>query len=457
MTDQFSFPKEFMWGAATAAYQIEGAVAVDGRGASIWDTFSHTLGKIENDDHGDVACDHYHRWQDDIALMQQLNLNAYRFSVAWSRILPEGKGQVNQAGLDFYSRLVDGLLEANIVPFLTLYHWDLPQALQDDGKGWLSRSIVDHFVNYADVVSRALGDRVKHWTTFNEPWVFSWSGHYFGEDAPGTFDDIHAALTTTHHALVAHGKTVPVLRSNVPNSSIGIVLDINVAEPGTNSPADRAATERFDGFQNRWYLEPLFDGQYPEDMSQLFSVNMPKIQPDDMQTIATPIDYLGINFYRRSVIVQGNEVPPVNYARVSPNGDYTDMDWEVSPHGLYDILRYVYENYHPQQLYVTENGAAFQDEISADGEIHDPLRKDYLKRHIEQVQRAINDGIPVNGYFVWSLMDNFEWAYGYGKRFGLIYVDYATQKRTIKNSGFYYANIRTNSNKSGDISGRKSS
>jgi beta-glucosidase len=441
MLEKPLFPRDFVWGAATAAYQIEGAVGEDGRGKSIWDTFAHTPGMIENGDTGDIACDHYHRWQEDIDLMKAIQLDAYRFSIAWSRIMPEGRGKVNQAGLDFYSRLVDGLLEAGITPYITLYHWDLPQALQDEGGGWQRRGIVDDYLAYADVMSRALGDRVQHWTTFNEPWVFSWSGYYFGEDAPGWKGGVRAALTTTHHALLAHGKALSILRANVRDARVGIVLDMNMAEPATDRPEDAAAAARFNGFQNRWYLDPLFKGSYPADMLALYGDQVPDIHDGDLEAIHVPMDYLGVNFYRRSVMTAGEEVPPVNYQRVSPEGDYTEMGWEVSPHGLYDILKFVHDHYDVPALYVTENGAAFQDEVSADNRIHDVRRVDYLERHFAQAHRAIADGIPLKGYFVWSLLDNFEWAIGYRARFGLIYVDYATRQRIIKDSGYYLAQV----------------
>ena len=445
MPDKLKFPEKFVWGAATAAYQIEGAIDEDGKGKSIWDTFSHQAGKIDNGETGDVACDHYHRWQEDIALMKQLHLDAYRFSIAWARILPDGRGKVNQAGLDFYSQLVDGLLDAGITPYVTLYHWDLPQALQDDGDGWQRRAIVEDFSKYTDIVSRHLGDRVKHWTTFNEPWVFSWSGYYFGEDAPGWRNGIQAALSTTHHAFLAHGKAVPIIRANVPDANVGIVLDMNVAEAASDSEADIQAAEHFMGFQNRWYLDPLFKGTYPADMWQLYAEQVPYVEDGDLQQISVPIDYLGINFYRRSVIASGDEVPPVNYQRVSPDdSQYTAMEWEVSPQGLYDILHYVHENYAVPALYITENGAAFADEVSDDGQVHDETRVDYLRQHFSQAQRAIDDGIPLKGYFVWSLMDNFEWALGYDKRFGLIYVDYPTQTRIIKDSGYFLAQVAAN-------------
>ncbi|QBD74509.1 beta-glucosidase [Ktedonosporobacter rubrisoli] len=435
------FPGNFIWGAATAAYQIEGAIDEDGKGKSIWDIFSHTPGKIEHGDTGDIACDHYHRWQEDIALMRQLHLDAYRFSIAWPRILPRGRGAVNQAGLDFYSRLVDGLLEAGITPFVTLYHWDLPQALQDEGDGWQRRGIIEDFVQYTDIVTRRLGDRVKQWTTFNEPCVFTWGGYVFGEDAPGWRKSPRAALTALHHVFLAHGAAAQVIRTNVADSQVGIVLDINVAEPASAASEDIAAAYRFDGYQNRWFLDALLRGEYPSDMLELFASELPEIRAGDMQQMCVPLDYLGINTYRRSVIAQGNELAPVNYRRVQPPGEYTHIGWEVYPKGIYDILKYVHKGYKPAKLYITENGAAFIDEVSADGRIHDERRVAYLREYLSYVQRAMSEGVPVAGYFVWSLMDNFEWAVGRDKRFGIIYVDYPTQQRIIKDSGYFYAQL----------------
>jgi len=435
------FPEGFLWGAATAAYQIEGAVTEGGRGKNIWDTFTHTPGAIKNGENGDIACDHYHRWREDIALMQQLNLDAYRFSIAWSRIFPQGRGTVNLAGLDFYSRLIDGLLEAGIQPFVTLYHWDLPQALQDEGKGWLRRGIVEDFVRYTDVVTRALGDRVKHWTTFNEPGVFTWGGYVLGEDAPGWRMQPGAALTALHHVFLAHGASAQVIRENVPQSQVGIVLDINVAEPASEAPEDVAAALRFDGMQNRWFLDALLRGEYPADMVALFGEQMPRIETGDMQRMAVPLDYLGINIYRRSVIAHGDELVPVNYCRVLPPGEHTLMGWEVYPKCIYDILKYVNERYSPPKIYITENGIALPDEVSPDGHVHDERRIAYLRDHLTYLQRAIAEGVPVRGYFVWTLMDNFEWALGFEPRFGLIYVDHQTQQRIMKDSGYFYADI----------------
>jgi beta-glucosidase len=433
-------PADFTIGAATAAYQIEGAVAEDGRGESIWDRFTHTPGVIADGQTGDVACEHYHRWREDIALMTQLNLNAYRFSIAWPRIIPEGRGKANEAGLAFYDRLVDGLLEAGIAPFVTLYHWDLPQTLQDDG-GWLRRGIVDDYLAYVDVVTRRLGDRVKSWTTFNELWTFTWWGYAFGEDAPGLKLGAKGALAAGHHALLAHGKAVPLIRANVPGAKAGIVLDLNASTPASERPEDIAATRRFDGCQNRWYLDALFRGGYPADMLGVYADLAPDIRNGDMAVIATPVDYLGVNVYRRSVIADGVDVPPVNFTRIKPPGAYTTMGWEVYPQALYDILAYVQDNYAPGDLYITENGAAFTDVVGPDGAIVDWDRARYMVAHLEQAARAIQAGIPLKGYFAWTLMDNFEWACGFSQRFGLIHVEYETQRRRIKLSGEIFAEI----------------
>ncbi len=434
------FPKDFVWGSATASYQIEGAINEDCRGQTIWDTFSHTPGKISDGTNGDIACDHYHRYKEDVALMRELQLKAYRFSVAWSRILPQGRGQVNQVGLDFYNRLVDTLLASNITPYITLYHWDLPQALQDEG-GWLRRGIIEDYLEYADSVSQSLGDRVKHWTTLNEPWVFSWEGHYSGEDAPGLKLGAKGALATTHHALLAHGQAVPLIRNNVKDAQVGIVLDLNDVEPATQSPEDIAAAKRFEGCQNRWYLDAVFRGRYPEDMLEVYRHELPDIQRGDLESIAVPIDYLGVNFYRRSVMANGTDLAPVNIKRISPEGsEYTEMGWEVSPRGFYNILKFVHENYHPKALYVTENGAAFTD-VLHEGKVQDVRRVSYLREHLAQLSQAIDDGIPLKGYFVWSFFDNFEWAYGYSKRFGIVHVDYKTQQRTIKDSGYFLSEV----------------
>ncbi|MFN8373442.1 MAG: GH1 family beta-glucosidase [Anaerolineae bacterium] len=434
------FPKDFIWGTATAAYQIEGASNEDGRGASIWDVFADTPGKILDGSSGDIACDHYHRWRDDVALMQSLNLNGYRFSIAWSRILPEGRGRVNQAGIDFYSRLVDGLLETGITPFVTLYHWDLPQALQDDGKGWLRRGIADDFAAYADVISRALGDRVKHWITLNEPFIFSMLGHLFGTHAPGIQDMPNVALTVSHHALLAHGKAVPVLRANVKDAQVGATMYLQYVEPASDKPEDIAAAQRYHDFVNAWYLEPLFKGSYPKDISEAFSFFLPPIEPGDLQTINAPLDFLGVNFYERRIVKEGDEQPFINVSFVKTDLPRTGFDWEIYPPAIYGILKRVYQDYAPKAIYITESGTSVPDVLEGD-EVHDPVRAQYLKDYFEQAARAIQEGVPLKGYFVWSLLDNFEWAEGFTQRFGVVYVDYPTQRRIVKDSGKYLAQV----------------
>ena len=439
------FPDNFLWGAATAAYQIEGAVHEDGRGPSIWDTFSHTPGKVHNGDTGDVACDHYHRWQEDVALMKRLGLQAYRFSIAWPRILPEGTGAINPRGLDFYDKLVDALLAANITPFVTLYHWDLPQALQDQG-GWTNRETANAFAEYAGIVVHRLGDRVKHWITLNEPWVSAFMGHALGEHAPG-LQKYPAALQAAHHLLLGHGLAVPRIRDAAPDSQVGITLNLSPAIPLSDSQEDRDAVQRFDGFLNRWFLDPVFGRGYPEYMVSLYSIFSPKLNGGDPQTIAAPIDFLGINYYfpiavRAASILKN----PLRFETLTPEDatkmglDLTAMDWPVVPQGLSDLLQRVQRDYNPPAIYITENGAAFDDEV-IDGDVHDERRIAYLREHFKAAHQALEAGVPLRGYFVWSLLDNFEWAHGYSKRFGVVYVDYATQQRIPKASAEWYRQV----------------
>lgn len=437
-------PPGFLVGAATCAYQIEGAPTANGKGESIWDRFTKRPGVIIDGSSGDIACDHYHRMREDIVLMKQLGLSAYRFSTAWTRIIPDESEVVNQAGLDFYARLIDGLLEADIAPFLTLYHWDLPQYLQDRG-GWYNRETANRFANYADIVSRKFGDRVKHWTTLNEPWTFCWSGYATGEDAPGVSDGARGGLVSSHHALLAHGLAVPLIRANAPKASVGVVFDLNVVTPATTSVSDVEAAKRFDGAQNRWFLDAVFRGEYPEDMLNLCDDILPEIEDIDNQIIAAPIDYLGVNIYRRSIMAAGTELPPLNFQRINPPGNYSAVNYEIWPECVYDILHYVHENYHPNEIFISENGLALTNEIVSDeGEIHDPVRGKYIVDHLSQIERAANDGIPVKGYFIWTLMDNFEWAYGYTVPFGIVHVDFKTQRRRIKDSGKIYSIVAKN-------------
>lgn len=438
-----NFPADFRWGAATASYQIEGAVHEDGRGESIWDRFCATPGKVLNNENGDVACDHYHRYREDIQLMQELGLKAYRFSIAWPRILPMGKGQVNAAGLDFYDRLVDAVLAAGIEPFVTLYHWDLPQALQDEVGGWASRETAYAFAEYADVVSRRLGDRVHQWITLNEPYCSAFLGHESGEHAPGLRDS-RVAWQASHHLLLAHGLAVPLLRKNGDaQTRVGITLNFSPMEPATDSQEDRLLAQAGDGKLNRWFLDPIFRGSYPEDMLNVLPMLgdfVPKMEAGDAAIIGRPVDFLGVNYYYRMVIRQSPGGKFGTYETVNPEGsEYTEMGWEVYPKGLYDLLTRFHKEYQIPAFYVTENGAAFPDTLSEDGHVHDPRRVHYLREHFNQAHIAMSEGAPLKGYFVWSLMDNFEWALGYSKRFGIVYVDYPTQKRIVKDSGQWYS------------------
>jgi len=446
MTRAFDFPAEFVWGAATSSYQIEGAWNEDGKGESIWDRFSHTPGRIKNGDTGDVACDHYHRWPEDVALMQTLGLQAYRFSVSWPRILPAGRGAVNPAGLDFYDRLVDELLEAGIKPFVTLYHWDLPQALQKEG-GWPARSTAEAFVEYADVLSRRLGDRVTHWITHNEPAVTAYTAHLHGAHAPGV-QDMATALRVAHHLLLSHGWAVDVLRRNSPGAEVGITLNINYSVPASPSAADADRARRHDGMWYRWFLDPLAGRPYPADVradrvseGALSPDGLAVVQPGDMETIAVPIDFLGVNYYRREVFrdqaAEGN-LPRVVFEWPKSDTYWTEMGWEIYPEGLYHVLMRLHHEYEIPKLFITENGCSFSDGPAEDGRVHDQRRIDYLRAHFAAAGQAIKHGAPLAGYFVWSLFDNFEWAHGYSQRFGIIWVDFETGQRIPKDSALWY-------------------
>lgn len=444
---RIEFPKDFIWGVATSSYQIEGAWDEDGKGESIWDRFSHTPGKIEDGSNGDVACDHYHRWAEDVALMASLGLQSYRFSISWPRVLPEGRGAINQAGLDFYSRLVDGLLEAGILPFPTLYHWDLPQALQDEG-GWPARSTAEAFAEYADVVSRNLGDRVKHWITHNEPWVPAFVGYMEGRHAPGV-QDWSTALSASHHLLLSHGKAVPIIRSNSPGAEVGITLNLSSAMPASPSAADYAAFRHFDGFLNRWFLDPLYGRRYPADMvdtyvsrGQLPADGMSFVQDGDLDAISDHTDFLGVNYYIRQVLrddAAEENLPQTVF--VAPESEWTEMGWEVYPNGLYELLTRLHLDYRPSKIYITENGASYSDGPDSDGRVRDQRRVDFLRGHLEAAHRAIQTGVPLAGYYAWSLMDNFEWARGYAQRFGIVWVDYDSQQRIPKDSALWYKDV----------------
>ncbi len=435
-----TFPQDFLWGSATASYQIEGAWQEGGKGASIWDRFSHTPGKVVNGDTGDVACDHYRRWPQDIALMKILGLQTYRFSIGWPRIFPNGTGKVNPAGLDFYSRLVDELLAAEIRPFVTLYHWDLPQALEDRG-GWPARETAYAFADYAEAVARRLGDRVKDWITLNEPWVSAWLGYKTGEHAPGR-QNLNDTFLAAHHLLLGHGLAVPVIRRDSPDAQVGITLNLSVHYPASDSEADAEAAQLSDGTGNRWFLDPVNKGSYPQDVIDAMGLDMSFVELGDMPTIAAPTDFLGINYYTRH-IARSDKVPEAKNAKQTlfPGEEQTEMGWEVHPESLYVLLRRLSKDYTFPAYYITENGCAYVDEVNEAGEVDDPKRIAYLKGHFEAAQQAITEGTPLRGYFVWSLMDNFEWAFGYTKRFGIVYVDYPTQKRTPKASAKWYSEV----------------
>jgi beta-glucosidase len=429
---------EFRWGTATAAYQIEGAATEDGRGESIWDRFCATPGKVRNGDTGAVACDFYHRYREDVALMRDLGLDAFRFSIAWPRVLPTGRGRVNEAGLDFYDRLVDALLEAGIEPLATLYHWDLPQALEDRG-GWTSRATVDAFAAYTDVVAARLGDRVRDWVTVNEPWVAAWLGYGRGIHAPGRASDADA-ISASHHLLLAHGAAAETLRRRSPGARVGIALNLTHVDPASDTDGDRQAARALDGEMNRWYLDPVFRGEYPADQLERFERHLPRLEASDLTSMRAPLDFLGVNYYTRFVVQTNGSAGGPAYVD-DPRARRTAMDWEIYPEGLYDLLRRLDAEYDAPAIAVTENGAAFGDVRDTDGAVRDPEREAYLAEHVDAVARAVAAGVPVDGYFVWSLLDNFEWAYGYSKRFGLVYVDYTTQERVPKTSFRWYRDL----------------
>ncbi|MGW8760531.1 GH1 family beta-glucosidase [Streptomyces albidoflavus] len=437
--DLSGLPAGFTWGVATAAYQIEGAVAEDGRAPSIWDTFSHTPGKVAGGDTGDVACDHYHRWPEDLALMKRLGVDSYRLSIAWPRVHPQGDGPVNEAGLAFYDRLVDALLEAGITPNVTLYHWDLPQALQDRG-GWPARETAEHFAAYASTVAERLGDRVSRWATLNEPLCSAWIGHLEGTMAPG-LRDIDAAVKASYHLLLGHGLAARAVRAASPHAKIGIVNNLSTVYAATDSEADQAAARRMDGHTNRWWLDPVHGRGFPADMREVYGVDLPE-RPGDLDTIAQRLDWIGLNYYFPAVVADDPDAPHPHIRTVRREGvPRTGMDWEIEAGGLEELLLRLTREYGAQSIYVTENGSAFPDTVAPDGSVHDPERTAYLQDHLAACARAARAGAPVDGYYAWSLLDNFEWAYGYDKRFGLVHVDYPTQRRTMKTSGHTYARL----------------
>jgi beta-glucosidase len=434
------FPDGFLWGAATSAYQIEGSPLADGAGPSNWHRFAHTPGRTLNGWNGDVACDHYRRWREDVALMRTLGLGAYRFSLSWSRILPDGLGRVNPKGLDFYSRLIDALLENGIMPMATLFHWDLPAALDDLG-GWLNPDARHWFADYAALVFEAFDDRVPWWCTINEPWVVVDAGYLFGVNAPG-HRNLYETPIASHHLLRAHAEAVRRYRS-IGRNRIGVVLNLEPKEPASARAEDLAAVERADVWMNRAFVEPLTEGRYPEALADLFGDAWPRWPEEEVDALRERCDFVGLNWYTRAITKHDPSNPPLNAARVHPPGaEITETGWEVHAPSLLRTLRWMRERFGETPILITENGAAFPDPpAAADGRVDDPRRVSYLREHLRAVSQAIREGIPVRGYFAWSLLDNFEWHSGYSKRFGLIHVDFESQRRTIKSSGHFYGDV----------------
>lgn len=426
------FPQGFTFGVATSSYQIEGGAHEDGRGPSIWDTFCAQPGRISDGSNGDVACDHYHLWERDLDLIAGLGVDAYRFSVAWPRVQPTGRGAVNAAGLDFYERLVDGLLARGLQPYLTLYHWDLPQPLQDAG-GWANRETVYRFAEYSALVAERLGNRIKSYATLNEPWCSSILSYEIGEHAPG-LQNRRLALAAAHHLLLGHGLAMGELRRCAPAAQAGIVLNLGPQMPASQEAEDIAAASLADGRLNRWFLDPLLRGEYPADIWAACADDVPEVRDGDLKVISTPTDFLGVNYYTRAVVSHtGTEVPE--------GAATTAMNWEIYPEGLRELLVRLTHDYPGlPPLFITENGAAFDDQLVGD-RVADPARTAYLHSHLQAVLQAIGAGVDVRGYFAWSLLDNFEWAHGYSKRFGLVYVDYPTQRRVLKDSARWYAGV----------------
>ncbi len=433
-----AFPPGFLWGAATSAYQIEGATNEDGRGEGIWDRFCTVPGAVRNGESGAIACDFFHRYPADVRLMADLGIDALRFSVSWPRILPDGRGRIEPRGLDFYDRLVDELLAAGIRPFVNLYHWDLPQPLEDEG-GWPVRSTAEAFVELAEIVAGRLGDRVHDWSTHNEPFCAAWLGYALGVHAPGRRDD-GDALAAAHHLLLSHGWATEAIRRESRGSSVGIILDSWPCHPASDDPADVEAAAVGDAIRNRLWFEPVLLGSYPDAALDVLAPLEPPVRPGDLAAISTPLDFLGVNNYSRSIL----RADPAGGAPLevrAPDGRLTEMGWEVYPAGIYELLTRVHREYGASSIYVTENGAAFGDVRGHDGRVRDPERIEYLAAYLDAVARAIAEGVPVHGYFVWSLLDNFEWSLGYGRRFGLVYVDYPTLERVPKDSFSWFRSL----------------
>jgi beta-glucosidase len=434
------YPRGFKFGAATAAYQIEGAWDEDGRGESIWDRFCRTPGAVAGGATGNVACDHYHRWREDLDLLAAMRIESYRFSISWPRVQPDGRGALNRRGVRFYRRVLEGLLERGIEPVPTLYHWDLPQALQDAG-GWAARDTAERFAEYARLMAEQLGDVVAQWITHNEPWVMAFLGHAEGRKAPGV-RDWPTALRASHHLLLSHGLAVQALRAGTPaGTPVGITLNLHPQRPVSDSDEDLAATRIADGYANRWFLDPVLRGSYPEDMIEVFARRFgppDSVLPGDLELIAQPIDFLGVNYYFPHRVAADPAASPLGLRHAPPLGPLTTMGWEQDPSGLHEILVRVRRDYGDVPIAITENGAAFDDGDIVDGYVDDPARVQYLQGHLAALGRAIADGVDVRRYYVWSLLDNFEWEHGYEQRFGIVHVDYDTQRRVPKRSGLWY-------------------
>lgn len=437
------FPENFIWGSATAAYQVEGAAHEDGRGESIWDRYCAVPGNVLNGDSGEVACDHYHRYKEDIALMKKMGLQAYRFSISWSRVLPDGRGAVNQKGLDFYSSLVDELLAAGIEPYVTLYHWDLPQALQNIG-GWANPEMAQYFLDFSKIVLDCLGDRVHHWITLNEPYCAAFLGYSEGRQAPG-LHDFSTAVLAAYHMYVGHGLVVKHFRESGCIGEIGIALNLMGRLPFGESDADKAAAKRADGYLNRWFIEPIMKGSYPQDMVQLYQekgVVLPDFKPEDLALIHQKLDFIGLNYYNDFYVKADENAWPLGFRIENPqNIPVTDRNWPITEEGFSSMLLRLKNEYGVEKIIITENGASYHDVVSLDGTVDDGARRDFLRRHLLAMHKAIEAGAPVCGYFLWSLYDNFEWSFGYSSRFGIVYVDFATQQRIVKESGHWYSGI----------------
>lgn len=437
------FPEGFTWGVATASYQIEGAYDEDGRGETIWDRFCAVPGNVQNGDDGKVACDHYHRYAEDVDLMKRMGMKAYRFSIAWSRILPKGYGEVNEKGVAFYGRLIDKLLEAGIEPYITLYHWDLPQALQDMG-GWANPKMPEYFLEYAKVVLEAFGGRVKKWITLNEPYCAAFLGNYEGRHAPG-YHDFSTAVRAAYHMYVGHGLVVEYFRSHACEGEIGITLNLMGRLPLTDSPEDIQAARVADGYLNRWFAEPIIFGRYPQDMIDLYQskgVVLPEFQEEHLKLMSQKLDFVGLNYYNDFWVKADEKAWPLGFKIENPKYiQVNDRNWPVTEQGFLKMLLRMKDEYGIEKIYITENGTSFPDVVSMEGKVEDGSRKDYLHRHISTLWEAIDRGVDVRGYFQWSLYDNFEWGCGYSSRFGIVYVDFNTQERIVKESGHWYSQV----------------